>query len=763
MSQLFKFKSSKTKADGVLVEEYVPLKNIYVDSINMNNGKIERKKVTLFTVHKNVKVYYLNLGVPENSFYGTADHGYIVYHNGVYKKVNLDDLLANKDKYYFIKYVDNHTIFLSLDKLTVEKTDLTTAYDFTVEDNYTFLVNDIAVYDTMSIYSVMLNKSNEELENILDPVLQIHPGKWIYLIDETVTGAYEATKDEPDENNVTRVFRTKQEFLEAVGNTYSYVIENYSDTVQIETTVNTVGRFFYQYLLKLRNKLTRPLNKNLLQYYLTKLYYSLVAKQIIDKADKVQRKKSFMEFQKITSGITRISSKIMNGMPLSLTTLLDSTVDIIKEYENELMNCEKGKENQLIKIYKDKIKQANSRFSGENKLTKVADQMLLSRGYVINYDNKKVFIQSSYMKGLKDSEIFESAQSNRNGAISKVISVSDAGYLFRKLVFATSHIVTSDSRIDDCNTENYLSLDEVKTDLELFRNFLFRWIVVDNEEYFLDFDAIQKLSITYKNKIPVSKVRSPIYCTEDKFCKKCLPPQYTYLSNHIGILSSQSLCEDLAQDLMRQFHTGGKVDEYGSINNDVLLLHDNTLIAKVPVYLHSIELSSERNELVVTYEVDGKVNVDTIYNVEEYIQKVPSDSLVEEDSEIVSFKISKVKITTLVRNIDKVFQSRKIDNPLEIYSYLKDVNCQSLYKEIICQSFYYTSQYEFARKHNYQDSIKYSLNEIPYFNKLTGLCFGNLNSSFRNSKNDNKISSSFFNSIVTNNMKLLQEDNIWTL
>lgn len=761
MQKLFAFKKRKAKKNGVIVEEYQPLKEIYVDSIDMNNGKIQRKKVTLFTVHKNVEVYLLKFGDNKDNFFGTKDHGYIVYHDGLLKKVNLDELLQNKDKYYFIKKIaeTNDIIYISLKNLEIEKTNITTAYDFTVEDNYTFLVNDIAVYDTMSVYSVMLDKSNKEIENILDPVLQIHPGKWLYLIDEIVTGAYEATYNEPDENKVTKVFTNKQEFLETfTDNNFAYFIENYSNTIQIETTVSTVGRFFYQYILKIRNKLTKPLNKNLLQFYLTRLYYKLVCKPIIENYDDLSKTKSFTEFQKITSIITKLSSKIMNGMPMSLTTFLDNTIEVLKEYEKDLAVCEKGKENQLVSLYKEKIKQVNPRFSGENKLSKVSDQMLLSRGYVVNYDNKKVFIASSYMKGLKDSEIFESAQSNRNGAVSKVISVSDAGYLFRKLVFATSHITTNDNRIDDCGTDLYLEVNETKTDFQLFRNFLFRWAIIQGTEYFLDFDTIQKLSVMYKNNIPLDKVRSPIYCLEDSYCKKCMPLEYTYISKHIGIFSSQSLCEDLAQDLMRQFHTGGKVDEHGSINTNVLQLDDNTIINKVPIHLQSVDLSSERNELTITYEVDGVVNVDAIYNVEEYIQKVSDDSFIEEATEILSFKLTKVKITTMVRNIDKIFQSRKINDPVEIYNYLKDVNCQSLYKEVISSSFYYTDDYNFARKTKYQNSIKYSLNEIPYFNKLTGLCFANLSSSFRNSKNSNKINSAFFNSVVTNNMKLLSQE-----
>jgi hypothetical protein len=766
MKKIWSLVKIEQRSDGVLIETYEPREEVYIDSFCMSTGEFKRSRVLSLTVHKGVEVFELRSS-NFKSFKCTKDHGLVVYDekNDSYKRANIDEVTANKNTYYFVRNVNQQVVRVPLNDIVVVKTNDTVAYDFTVEGTYTFLINDgLAVYDTMSVYSALLPKTNESLkEKLLDPILQIHPGKWLYLIDELVTGLTYLTSVDP-KKSAKFTFEDDHSFLDRCNqNGYAFLIENCNETVRIESTdvINTVGRHYLTLLLQIKAEINEPVKRSGIQYYLTRLYYLYVCKPLINNSSK--REQLARTFQKIVGTVVRISSKMMNYLPVSLDTLLSNCTDLVEEYEKEIEEHNDNPE-AITKKYVELIKQRNPRYSGENKLTKVLDQMLLSRGYVKNYNNKKIFIKSSYLRGLDDYELFNSAQSNRDGAVSKVISISSAGYMYRKLVYATSHIITSSDRPDDCNTELYLVINNYDVN-NLFRDFLFRHIVIDDTDYFVDFDTIPKLLKKY-GSAPVEEmlVRSPIICLEEQFCKTCLPPQYTYISNFIGLLSSQALSEDLAQDLMRQFHTGGKSavssgTTSASVNNSRvsapmqhLEVIDKTLYAKCDIDIESIE--QENYTIIIHYLHEDNLYIETITDVSSYVLHIPSETDVRvlAGEKILSYEENVLKNYVVL--LDRLLQSKTIGF-YELYNAMANVRCQSLYKEIVVQALYYDENMKLARLSSYQNKYrKYSVYEIPYLNKLTGLSFANLTLALKKQdKTADCIDNLFFKSIILSDFR----------
>jgi len=57
-----KFLNEKCREDGVIIKNYTVLDDVYCRSIN-KNGDIEFKKITNWSVHENLKMYLMNLGM----------------------------------------------------------------------------------------------------------------------------------------------------------------------------------------------------------------------------------------------------------------------------------------------------------------------------------------------------------------------------------------------------------------------------------------------------------------------------------------------------------------------------------------------------------------------------------------------------------------------------------------------------------------------------------------------------------------------------
>jgi DNA-directed RNA polymerase subunit beta' len=186
-------------------------------------------------------------------------------------------------------------------------------------------------------------------------------------------------------------------------------------------------------------------------------------------------------------------------------------------------------------------------------------------------------VERSYSEGLSSADYWASISGGRKGIIQKVQSVSEPGYLSKKLVNASMNQLVS---AEDCETEAGVSLSTDESDI------LGRFTQTDTK---VGKDTIpagtllkpEHLSELRKAKVQKVIVRSPMRCAHsDGVCKKCMGinenGQLYDQGTNIGVLASQSLGERSTQLQMRVFHSGGvmtpkgqqkMLDDFGRVNN----------------------------------------------------------------------------------------------------------------------------------------------------------------------------------------------------
>lgn len=224
-------------------------------------------------------------------------------------------------------------------------------------------------------------------------------------------------------------------------------------------------------------------------------------------------------------------------------------------------------------------------------------QMLVCRGYVADAFNRVILklIRSSYLKGLNESEFFDSSWGTRKGLIDTAHSTSAGGFITRQMIYSTTSVVLGTER--DCGTDEFLSIKPKVLDSEgnvdeprtkaLLKSILWRYALVDGKLVLITDSNIED----FKN-MKIIKMRSPIYCKTKGVCHTCYGNLHKILhSDQIGIIASQSISERITQLILRTFHHSGAAAKSGkddgknkSKNEDIV--HDMAIVNKI---LHSPE------------------------------------------------------------------------------------------------------------------------------------------------------------------------------
>ena len=178
-------------------------------------------------------------------------------------------------------------------------------------------------------------------------------------------------------------------------------------------------------------------------------------------------------------------------------------------------------------------------------------QVVLSRGYISDATGniRPNLIRNSLIQGLTPTEFFDSSWGARKGLLDTALSTGDSGYLTRQLIYSTVCMELGEN--EDCGTTDYLKLSI--SDAKMARSILWR--------YFKNEDGSVKVvsNSNYKSFIgKIIELRSPIYCTSRKICKKCYGNLWRILhSDQIGIIATQAVGEVSTQMVLRTFHLSG--------------------------------------------------------------------------------------------------------------------------------------------------------------------------------------------------------------
>jgi len=104
-TNLFEWRESKNN-DNKIIEKYDPCNDIFIEAINPENGNIEFKKITEYSVHHNLEMYKIH--DPKNrfkEFWSSEDHSLLIYDeiDKQIKKITPEELIKNSEGKYLIQ------------------------------------------------------------------------------------------------------------------------------------------------------------------------------------------------------------------------------------------------------------------------------------------------------------------------------------------------------------------------------------------------------------------------------------------------------------------------------------------------------------------------------------------------------------------------------------------------------------------------------------------------------------------------------------
>ena len=195
-------------------------------------------------------------------------------------------------------------------------------------------------------------------------------------------------------------------------------------------------------------------------------------------------------------------------------------------------------------------------------------QIILSRGFISNFKGQilNTPIKNSLIDGLNQKEFFTSTYGCRKGLLDVALNTGTSGYLSRKLIFTCANLQLGDT--EDCGTKDYLNV--TVTNEKKARLLIGKWFKSNDKHELVEITQDNHKDIV-DSKI---EIRSPVYCTSPKICKKCYGELHKSLdSKFVGVIAAQSLGETNTQLVLRTFHTSG-VASAGKKKNDGMIQQD---------------------------------------------------------------------------------------------------------------------------------------------------------------------------------------------
>jgi DNA-directed RNA polymerase subunit beta' len=303
----------------------------------------------------------------------------------------------------------------------------------------------------------------------------------------------------------------------------------------------------------------------------------------------------------------------LSGCTLALDDFLIENVDKIKDHIYDTgdiyESLRRSSSDDVIQFLRDNFRYAYLIESGARGSWDQARQLCLSRGYISNFNGEihDKPIVNNLTDGLTQSEFFDSTYGCRKGLLDTALNTGTSGYLSRKLIFTCANLQLSE--VEDCGIKEFLEVDV--TDDKKASCLINRFIK----------DGDQLKLVTRENYPEIVgqkiKVRSPIYCKDDKVCRTCYGESHKTLNSaFIGIIAAQTLGEKSTQLVLRTFHTSGSAiiknstdkqdmkqeDIIGDLSAVSTMLHKFTKDTTCEDLVHDLFSVYDRNVFQVHYE-----------------------------------------------------------------------------------------------------------------------------------------------------------------
>jgi len=401
--QIFTHKMTKTKSNGVVIIKYRPQCDVYVDSFNLINGKVERKRILEYSIHKNIKMYCIQHSMFK-TFWASSDHSLIVFDNSLnkYTPASPVEIIKDRHRYKLVKYHNGEIILIPAIECNIAFEPLMTeGYDLTVEDNYTFLTADgVVVQDTVALYNIQNDIG--KISNLRVEYSLIDPNFKPFTLDhEFVLAIYQLTKHEKGRELISKIT--------------GVTIDKPVDKKALDTLMMTLA-------------VNKPTNECI------KIYRQLSELVIYANAT--------LSLEDFDFPFTEEEKKLLDELDAKPT---EEQVTIAQQLTEKYGKMNKN----LCDIIE----------SGSRGKWVQIQQISVAKGVTVDARNEVVgFIKSNYLKGLSQEEQLIAVHGTRKGLLDTATKTADSGYLTRQLVYALV-----DRQVDlstsSCNTPHTLRVD----------------------------------------------------------------------------------------------------------------------------------------------------------------------------------------------------------------------------------------------------------------------------------------------------------------
>ncbi len=414
--------------------------------------------------------------------------------------------------------------------------EITTGYDFTVEDYYTFASADgIFVQDTMAVWHPLSDEAQAEITEKMMTLKGPESSNSIIfeLSKEMYAGLYLLTKSDVMIKNNSPI-QVSYEDLEKATDPYIYVKFRNKTTTMGKAIFNSCFPEDFEFIDEI---ITKKSIKKIINKLMTSGYNDDEIINTVSKMEKLGFKFATilaptfsLDMVEVPKEIYKLKEKMDKSTP-------EEADNILKEMKKIMIEHLKN-----TGIY-DLVE------SGAGRGWDQPLQILCAKGVIADAKGKILDpIKGSFSDGLNSKEYFESTSGARKGLADRVINTADTGYLSRKLAYVLNS-VEADLYLKDCRTKNTMTL---KLNKDIMSKIKGRYILRNNK--IEEFDpSIHKEGMTVH-------LRTPIYCESKKICHTCYGRLLErHKTPYVGILAAGIIGENSTQAIMKSFHTGGAV------------------------------------------------------------------------------------------------------------------------------------------------------------------------------------------------------------
>lgn len=252
-------------------------------------------------------------------------------------------------------------------------------------------------------------------------------------------------------------------------------------------------------------------------------------------------------------------------------------------------------------------------FSGARGNISQVRQLIGMRGLMADPSGQIIHlpITSNFREGLSIIEYLISCYGARKGVVDTALRTATAGYLTRRLVDTSQHVIISQL---DCSTKKGVFLSNLyknKTLLlslkdQIYGRILGKSIHLKKHRkiFYRNQQIDQSSSIILENNLNNVYVRSSLRCQAPNLtlCQLCYGWNLSYsklisLGEIVGIIAAQSIGEPGTQLTMRTFHTGGVFS--GTVGSDFYAPFDGTISYSSTLKGNLINLYNNRTVFLV--------------------------------------------------------------------------------------------------------------------------------------------------------------------